>query len=222
MSTYVRSCCTAVALTTSIATTLTFTGPASPSVTRPAIREYESVKLPLVALAGLEAKISAAAANAPRPANGRVNQVAATAAASGGDVLYDLVRNVAIAASYLLEPLWLIAFPITFPLGYLIASAIFPPDPISGGTRVLTAILAGPAAIVAFLFPQRSASAGAVRPTSSRSSATIATAVAGPVASRDSGGDQPTGRPAANSKQSLKPAAKAKVSRTASKRSAIR
>ncbi|MGI9162463.1 MAG: hypothetical protein ACR2JI_06005 [Mycobacterium sp.] len=167
-----------------------------------------------VALAGAVLDTALSAAPSETASFSPSTATRAAAAAVGSDPLYEIVRTVAIATSYLLEPLWLIGFPITFPIGLLVANVIVPQDgPGSGEIKILTAISL-PIALANYFFPpQNAAPTAASRARSSRSPVTPARAAVVPVASIGKRSDQQSPRPAA-SKRSPKSAAAIRSSDT--------
>lgn len=115
-------------------------------------------------------------------------KAAVTADPVAGGIL-NAIRTVALLATAVTLPLWWIAFPITFPLGFFIGNAILgpstSPDEITGifrGLQLIGAVVFGPVAILGKLLPvydpATAASAAASRRIPRAASATLAGAEA--------------------------------------------
>ncbi len=125
MSVSVRSCCANVAFATAVAISATAVYPSAQSLGHYDLRAtHPLVDFPVLNLASLEtvlvemdspsAQQNPAGVESPADAT---QAVAPAAATTPGDTLYDVVREVALWASYALLPAWWIAFPLTFPIG---------------------------------------------------------------------------------------------------------
>lgn len=233
MSFLVRSCCAKVALATAITITATAVYPAAQTLAHHNIKiAYPSVGFSALTLAGLETVLAEVDSPSPPPALAAVDPaadanraVAPAAATAVGDALYDAVRQIAFWAGVALLPAWWIAFPVTFPIGYLVGQQFIYPAPPNSfdfmGLRSLSWLLCAvalPPFLAGELFPARESSTdAATTPAASaaRSSAAAATGLTGPTTASAGesavGPDEPGGENIAaavrNSKAPADPAA---------------
>lgn len=253
MSSVVRSCYASAALATAVAMTATVSNPVNQGLAQLTMKAgYQSVSMSMVALDALETstQLQAATVDAVDGTAAAATTIgpsaAATAAATGlPDGVVNVVRFVASAAAAATLPLWWLGFPITFPLGVLIAwtasappPGTFDPSGITGVFRFYGSLFAGllfPTVLVTnflnAIFPPTptTPSSAAARLVTRTAAATGASAVSGSSAPSPRRTNQnlsdavsrATARPAAaTSKRSAKSAAanKAKTASAASKR----
>lgn len=192
MSVSVRSCCANVTLATAVAITAAAVCPAAQSLGHHEVKvTYPLVGFPAVTLAGLETVFAAVDSASAQPDLAGFNSpadtpqaVAQAAATTPGDALYDAVREVAFWTGLALLPAWWIAFPVTFPIGFLVGQHILfpaPPDYRDAlGFRNLGLMLCAvalPPLLVVELFPARVSStdtATTPAPSAARTSAASA------------------------------------------------
>lgn len=170
MSVSVRSSCANVALATAVAITAAAACPAAQSLGHHEVKvTYPLVDFPAMTLTGFEsssiawdlmsAQTNFAGFNSPADTT---QAVAPASATTTGDALYDVVREVAFWTGLALLPAWWIAFPVTFPIGFLVGQHILfpaPPDYRDAlGFRNLGLMLCAvalPPLLVVELFPAR-------------------------------------------------------------------
>lgn len=168
MAVLVRYCCANVALTTAIAMATTVVHPAAQTLAlqtnREALPALYSTALTLTSLESGLAAVDAAPAQSAFISPREVTQTVfpAAAEASPGDALYDFARQLVFWASVAVLPLWWIAFPVTFPLGYIIGSQVLFTDPGYAGLfgnpttwGILSSIFALPVVLAFELLPSR-------------------------------------------------------------------
>lgn len=169
MAVLVRSCCANVALTTAIAMAVTAVYPAAQTLTlRAGKAAYSGVNVPVLTLASLESSLAALDVTPAQQAlqgassQAEVTQAVAPAVAeeTPGDFWYSFAQSVAVFAAIASLPLWWIAFPITFPLGFAIQQLIGLP-PGADSVIYLPIYLAGR------LFPARLSPTATASPTAS-------------------------------------------------------
>lgn len=217
MSIAVRSCCTAAGFATIVAVTATVTG-SVPQVLSHQPVKTRSVGIPLLALEGLDTAIPVTSWTA-QPAVGAPDSSvgaspAAATQANATNPLSGLLRTAAAFAISAANVLWLLAFPITFPVGFIWGQIAYPGTGISWPGLLALPYLLG----LQYLLPALPASATGAPDSSgvsgrpARSSASVIKTLGAP-AVRDQGSRQVVGGQATAAKptRSTKAAAAAKT-----------